>query len=193
MIENPTVGLIAGVLAMMMAVFAVLFIVSIGIYIYTSFAFMSIGKKTKVELPGLAWIPGIGPILIAYFSDKRNTTTPFWVLLISVITNILGSLFLGYQQLGIIMLILGGALALVSIGTGIYFVIWSYIWEYRMFEAVHRPGWWALIPVYMIIYIVFFGLVGLIFNSGFLQMLILAWGFVLVYFIVLGIAAWSKE
>lgn len=75
----------------------------------------------------------------------------------------------------------------------IYFVVWTFIWEYRMFQAVKKPGWWALIPLYgMISYILGLALIFVFVPLGIIFILAF-FGFSLWSFIVIGIAAWSKE
>lgn len=83
-------AMLTGVIVTMFAAMAIILLVFLGIYLYLSFTHMSIGKKAKVNAPGLVWIPGVGPLLIAYFSDKRNTPMPWWILLGSIGAYIIG-------------------------------------------------------------------------------------------------------
>lgn len=107
-------GLIAG-----LVILAV--IIGIAVYIYQSFAYMSIGKKAKVKNPGLAWIPFIGPIIIAYETSDRHWWP--WLLLIGLVIPI------------------------VNILAAILFAVFVLVWKWDMLEEINRPGWWILISL----------------------------------------------
>lgn len=121
-----------------MIVFFVLF--AIGLYVYLGFAFMAIGKKAKLNTPALSWIPFVGPLIIAYQASKMHWWP--WLLLLGILIPIAGVLFV------------------------IAFSVFTYIWTWKMFEAVKRPGWWALLSLIPLL-------------GG------------LIYLILVGIAAWS--
>ncbi len=135
-----------GVIALIMSMIVVVIILWIAIYVYTSLAYMKIGKKTNLSSPGLAWIPGIGPLIIA-FETSHMSDWP-WLLILGFFTGFI-HIYLAY-----IFMIAFGVFAL--------------IWEWKMFEAVKKPGWWALLRI-----IPFVG--------------------ILVHLILIGIAAWGKE
>jgi hypothetical protein len=126
-----------GGLAALGSILAFMGIIFVALYVYMSFAYMAIGKKTKQQTPGLAWIPYVGPGLISQRASKMH----WWPLLLII---------------GLIIPVLNGIAGLV------YFVFFI-IWNWKMMEALGRPGWWALLL--------------LIFP---------------VYLILLGVAAWSK-
>ena len=154
--------LLAIMLPFLFAFLAITFFIGIAIYIYTSFAFMAIGKKVKLKTPGLAWIPGVGPMIIAFQSAKM----PWWPWLLLSSILIMWIPIFGW--------IVGGAALLL-------FSVYSYIWTWKMFEAVKKPGWWALAPLVSVFS--FIPLIGIIFSvAGSIGFLVL-----------LGIAAWSKE
>src|SRR3989344_4204233 len=50
------------------------FMLLAGLYLYISFAYHLIGKKARLKHPGLAWIPIVGPLIIAYQISKM----PYW-------------------------------------------------------------------------------------------------------------------
>ncbi|MBU0957207.1 MAG: DUF805 domain-containing protein [Nanoarchaeota archaeon] len=134
-------GMFAGLFAALAAFMILFLLIGIGIWIYLSLAFMKIGKKLKQSSPGLAWIPGIGPAIIAFRGAKMHWWP--WLLLIGMI------------------------IPFVNIVAGILFVIFNYIWLWKTFEAIGKPGWWPLIAL--------IPLVGPI-----------------IYLILLGIAAWGE-
>ncbi len=134
-----------GFLSLILTFLLVFFLIMIGLYIYNSLAFMAIGKKAKLNHPGLAWIPGIGPLIIAFQASKMHWWP--WLLLGGFLTFSIP--------------ILGQVIFLIS---AFLFIIFTIIWDWKMFQAINKPGWWALMLLIPI-----------------------------VNFIFLGIAAWSKE
>jgi len=139
--KMETLGLeaIMALIAGMIVFFVVLLV---ALYIYLGLAFTAIGKKAKLKTPGLAWIPFLGPLIIAYQTSKMHWWP--WLLIIGFVIP-----FLNF-------------LAIIA------FTVFAYIWTWKMFEAVKKPGWWALL--------------GLIpFVGG------------LVLLVMYGVAAWSKD
>jgi len=137
----------AALLALGAAMLAVVTVVMIALYIYLGFAFSAIGKKAKLKSAMLAWIPFIGPLIVTYQISKMHWWP--WLLLIGF--------FIPYLNFAC-MLVFG---------------VYGFIWMWKTFEAVKRPGWWALIALGQIIPII-----------GFL--------FGLAYLALIGIAAWAK-
>jgi hypothetical protein len=130
-------------------------VIFLSLWLYFSFAYMAIAKKTNQNMPGLAWIPLIGPGLIASKAAKMH----WWPIILSVgFFSYFIYLFLIYNPIIIIL----GYLSIIVYS--IFFIIWMW----KTFEAVGKPGWWVLL-----IFIPFVGS--------------------LIYLILLGIAAWSKN
>lgn len=132
-------GLFAGLFAIFAAMLVLFLIVGIGLYIYMSLAFSAIGRKANVSSPGLAWIPGIGPLIIAYKASKMSFW-PWWLLIGSFIIALLSFI----PIIGIVLAILA------SVGLFV-FAVYAIIWHWKMFEAVGKPGWWILlgfIPIF---------------------------------------------
>ena len=153
---DPTSAAATGGLMALIAGMIIAFIViGILLWVYLSIAFMAIGKKARVKSPGLAWIPGFGSAIIAWKASKMPGW-PWWL--------ILGLLLFIIPIAG---LILGGICMLV-------FYVYVFIWSWKMFEAIGRPGWWAIVPLGGIIPII-----------GFL--------FGIAYLILIGIAAWGGK
>jgi hypothetical protein len=106
-------------------------LIVIGLYIYMSFAFMAIAKKAKLKNPGLAWIPGVGPTIIAYQTSKMHWWP--WLLLIGTLIPAIGGLF------------------------SLAFFVFTIIWMWKMFEAIKQPGWWSIFILIFPIWLVFIG------------------------------------
>jgi hypothetical protein len=134
-------ALAAVILQTILASMAVFFLVIVGLYVYTSFAFMAIAKKAKYKTPEIAWVPVVGPLLIQAKTAKMH----WWPIL----------------------LLLGAWIPFLGWALGIVVSVFSIIWMWKTLEAIHKPGWWVLISAIPVIGI--------------------AW------FVLLGIAAWSKK
>jgi hypothetical protein len=119
-------GLAIGVLISLIAIF-------IGLWIYQSFAYMAIAKKNKQKSPGLAWIPFVGPNIVAYKGSKMHWWP--WLLLI-----------------GFFMPFVSGISALV-------FTAMMVVWNWKIFEALKKPGWWAILLIVPIVNYVIMGIV----------------------------------
>jgi hypothetical protein len=123
-------GIGAGLLALIAGMVIFVIILSIALYIYMSFAFMAIGRKAKLKTPEIAWIPGIGPMIIAFQASKMH----WWPWL----------------------LIIGMFIPFVNFVAGTIFMVFAIIWQWKMFEVINKPGWWAIFflipPVLLILY-----------------------------------------
>jgi len=135
-------GAMTALLGLILGALVFFLIVAIGVYIYTSLAFMALAKKTKVKPAGIAWIPYIGPALIASKISRMH----WWPLL----------------------LILACWIPFIGMIAGIVLVVYLFIWMWKTFEAVGKPGWWVLLAL-----IPFVGWV--------------------VYLVLLGVAAWGGK
>ena len=170
-----------------MAVLGIIFfIVAIGIYVYTSLAFSRIAKRLNQSSPGIAWIPGFGPLIVAYRQSEKNSK-PWWALLIGFIGLIVGMILMSLGIFSSALMIIGALIALAAVVVLIYFTAYAYIWTWKMFEALQRPGWWAIIPLFGIPFI-FLGLipyVGIIFVG--INYAVSIW-----YLVMIGIAAWGN-
>ena len=121
-----------GLLALIAGMILFVIIVAIVLYIYCSLAFMSIGRKAKLSAPGLAWIPSIGPSIISFQASKMHWWP--WLLLIGFI------------------------IPFVNIIAILMFVIFGVVWRWKMFEAINRPGWWAIMGLIPVVGLVFIGI-----------------------------------
>jgi magnesium-transporting ATPase (P-type) len=102
----------------------------IGMYIFMAFAFKAMAKKANLKNPNLAWIPFVGPLILAFQASKMHWWP--WLLLIGTVIPFLNFI------------------------TGIVFMVFAIIWHWKLFEAIKKPGWWAilmLVPIANIIVI----------------------------------------
>lgn len=142
-IENMLPGIIGGgIIAFILSFILLFLIIGIGLYIYTSLAFMKIGEKARIEEKWLAWIPIVGKPLLTSKIAKMH----WWPILLLI---------------GFWIPILGWALMIA-------FAVFCFIWMWKTFEAVGKPGWWIL-----------------------LSLIPIAGG--IIYLILVGIAAWGGE
>jgi hypothetical protein len=121
----------SGLWAFLAGMLLLVFILAIAVYIYMGFAFMTIGKKAKLKTPELAWIPGVGPLIIAFQISKMHWWP--WLLIIGMFIPFVNPIFT------------------------IVFVVFVVIWEWKMFEKLKRPGWWALLCLIPIVNFVLYG------------------------------------
>lgn len=111
---GPIVTLILGFIV-------IAIVLGILLYLYLSLAFMAIGKKAKDKSSGLAWIPIVGPAIIAFRASKMHWWPwLLWILFIIPIVNFVAMLIFG---------------------------IYSLIWTWKLFEKAGKPGWWVLIGI----------------------------------------------
>ena len=136
MYHHPMMGAIAGgFLAFVLGMLVFFLLIAILCYVYLSIVFMSIARRGKSRFsPGIAWIPGVGPALIASDIAKMH----WWpvLLLVGICLPGLGFLFV------------------------IAFAVFMVIWMWKTFEKLHRPGWWAILSVIPIVNIVYLVLLG---------------------------------
>lgn len=129
-------GVVAGgIMAFILGILVFVLIILAIIWVYFSLAFSAIAKKNGQSSPGLAWIPFVGPALVASKAAQMH----WWPILLAI---------------GFWIPYLG---ALLSLTFSVFFVIWMW----KTFEAVGKPGWWAIfqvIPVLNIVWLVFIGI-----------------------------------
>jgi len=114
----------------------------IAFYIYISFAYVRLGEKAKVEVPAMAWIPGVGPLLISYYASRMDSK-PWWSLLIGLGAAIIATLLLIILgTTNVVAIVIAILLIIAAVIFMIYFSVYSYIWSWKLFEAVGRSGWW---------------------------------------------------
>ena len=129
---EPNSILAGGILAFIAGIIILFILISIAIYVYMGFAYMAMGRKAKLKTPELAWIPGVGPLILAFQASKMHWWP--WLLLIGTIIPVIGFAF------------------------SITFMVFAIIWHWKMFEAVKRPGWWAILLLIPVVGLVMVGI-----------------------------------
>ena len=109
----------ANLLGLFLAFIGIFIAVAVIFYLYLSFAFMSIAKKVGKPNPGLAWIPGIGPMIVA----NRISGMHWWPLLLFI------GIFIPY----------------LNFIAGPVFSVFSLIWMWKTFKVLGKPGWWTIL------------------------------------------------
>ena len=174
----------AGVIGVMLLLLFMYFLFILGLYLYTSLAFMAIAKKTNTEPAWLAWIPIANLALLAKIA--RRHWWPILLIIPGMITYIGGIILLaiGLKVLGIVFLILY-ALIILAFGVFITMCYWD------MFKAVHRPGWWSLTAIISSL----IGIICVAFESLGIKIfgIIVSIVGTIAFLVLLGIAAWSKS
>ncbi len=174
-----------------MGVFAgayIFFMLIIGFfYVYFGLTYWKIGEKAGLSSPGIAWLPFYGPLATIYEASKSH----WWPFPLFVAGFLIGYplLFMGFTS--IIFTVLG---ILVLVGTFGAFFVMAMVWHWKTYEAVNKPGWWAIIPLACSI----FGFLLIVLGSlvsGFLSILgfLVYLGAFISHMVFLGIAAWSKN
>ena len=120
----------------------VFLLILVGIYVYISFAYMAIAKKASAEHAGIVWIPVIGPALLSARIAKMH----WWPIFLPL------GVFIPFLNIICITLL----------------VVFFFIWTWKTFEAIEKPGWWVLLS-----------LIPIVGN--------------IIFLVLLGIAAWSKK
>jgi hypothetical protein len=131
---------IALVLSLVFAFMFFAFIVSVGVYVYSSLAYMTIGKKGKDEKPWLAWIPVVGKPLLT----MRMSGMPWWPMLF-----LLGIFLFPIPFVGVFL----------GYGAILAFTVFTYIWRWKAYEKVGHPGWFSLLFLVSVVGLVFLGIV----------------------------------
>jgi hypothetical protein len=174
--SNMAAGDITGMAQIFGGMFIVMFLILGAIYVYLSLAFMAIGKKAKLQNPGVAWI---NPI-ISMFEISGMHWWPWPTMLLGI-----------FMAMGFVIIspIVFGFLYFASI---VFMMVMMIIWNWKTFVAVGKPGWWALLPAIL-------GVAGflailsaiLIPVMVFIGVLLCIAAFIL-YMVFAGLAAWSK-
>jgi hypothetical protein len=132
-VGSTTPLMTGGLIALILGMLVVFMVVGIIVYVVLSLEFMAIAKKARSKFhPGIAWIPAVGPALIA--SDIAGM--PWWPVLLLI---------------GSVIPFIGGLFSLV-------FAIFFIIWLWKVFERLNKPGWWAIICLIPIVNLIMIGI-----------------------------------
>ena len=150
---NPTAinNIDAGTLqAILIFYFVFIGIFVIAGYIYVALAYLSLAKKTRTEPRWLVWIP-IGN---CYLMAKMARMHWWPILLLSPVLLLLPFYFISK----ILFIIWIFVVIFCSLGLSVFF----YIWNWKIFERVGKPGWWVLLSLIPyaggILFMVFLGI-----------------------------------
>lgn len=125
-------ALTGGIIALIAGLFLLFLVVTILAWVYMSLAYMAIAKKAKYSMPGLAWIPVVGPLIVTSGIAKMH----WWPILLLI---------------GIWLPFIGGILSLAVF-------VFSIIWLWKTFEKIRKPGWWAILCIIPIVNFVMIGI-----------------------------------
>ncbi|MEX0920566.1 MAG: hypothetical protein WDZ69_03230 [Candidatus Pacearchaeota archaeon] len=142
--EGEAGQLFGGLMAFFIAILIVSILIGIALYIYVSFAYMRIGQKAGLSTPGLAWIPVIGPTIIAFQASDMHWW-PWVVMGVSFIAGFFIDTISGVVEYIYYLFVL------VSI-------VIVLIWSWKMFERIGRPGWWAILLLISLVNLVIIGI-----------------------------------
>jgi hypothetical protein len=136
--EDAFLGYLSGFLAV---IIPLLLLMGVAIYVYISLAYMKIAKSLGVGKAWLAWIPIANLYLMSKIAQMH-----WWPIL----------------------LLLTFFIPVINILAFLALYVFVYLWNWKMFERMNRPGWWSL--AYLI--------------NGFGM---------IVFYVFLGMTAWPKE
>lgn len=193
LIGGAVAGLIGGFLIVALII---ALIILIPFYLYFSFAYSAIGKKTGHPSPNIAWIPYIGESLIASRSAKMH----WWPLLLLFVNFVIGififfSITLNWGEPISFLIQNYKAISIVSSTLGLIFWLFFSVWMWKTYQIVGKSGWWAIFLGVSFLISYFQNLLGL-FNieSGISSLFGLT---VFICFILnmvfIGIAAWGNS
>ncbi|OGJ21316.1 hypothetical protein A3K73_05685 [Candidatus Pacearchaeota archaeon RBG_13_36_9] len=165
-------------------------LLGVAIWVYIALAHMAIARRAgqNDSISGLSWVLGFGPLLIAYILSGMH----WWPWLLMLITFLL--LYLGFA-LVLFSPVLGVLFIILSVIGFLVFGVYSIIWMCKMFKAVGRSIWFALLLVILTVVgypLAFLGAYIQIFVLSLIGLLIvLAAG--ILYLVFIGIAAWGSR
>ena len=133
------------------------------LWIYQALAWMAVAKKTGTSGGAIAWIPIIGNSIVSA-KVAKSSSWPLYAPFILIILMIISAYA---QSAGSSATFFVITLILFILSMLLFTVYW-FIWRFKSFEACGKSGAW--------IFFVFIPFVGF-----------------LIYWILLGIAGWSKQ
>ena len=166
--------IISAIPAWAKGIFAGFLLICLLIYVYFSLAFMAIGKKAKLQNPGVAWI---NPI-VSIFEISKMHWWP-WAMLIS-------GILVAYMFALVNPIVTAIIYSLILLA----FLVMIVIWHCKTFEAIGKPKSWVLIPAALAVLSFILPFIANALTA--LSIILLVIGAIL-YAVFVGIAAWSKK
>lgn len=146
--NNEEIGI--ALLYFFLSIFIFIILLLVAVHIYTSLAYIRIARKTKTEPAWLAWIPIANLYLMSKIAKMH-----WWPMLFMIPFLLLFPVFFVSKILFLILII--PAMICIIVQT----VYW-FIWNWKIFERVGKPGWWILLTLVPsaggILYLVFLGI-----------------------------------
>ena len=149
-------------------ILVVILLVIIAFYIYSSLAWMTIGKKLKYKYPWLAWIPIANTIMVLQMGGFSWA----WIILgivLPIIAIIPAIIFAFFSQM--LMWIVISLLIIIPL---LILCVISIIATWRIYEKRKYPGWLALVS--LLSAVPYIGMLAVIANI-----------------VILGLVAWSDR
>ena len=159
-------------------------IIGIVLYVYISLAYSKIGSKVGLYNPGIAWMPGTGPLAVIFETSKMH----WWPFPFGIASYILLLIIMSFGMIGSTVLMTIGSI--LSFAISITFLVMIVIWHWKTYESVGKPGWWAIIPVVLAVIGILFSMIGIP-VLGIIGLLLFVIGG-LSHLVLIGIAAWSS-
>lgn len=125
---------ISKIIALMFAFMMFFAVIGIGVYVYSSLAYMKLAQRLNVKNGYLAWIPIANIYLITQLAGMK-----WWPMLLAI----------------------GLVIPIINVFAAIALAVFSVIWHWKIFERMGKPGWWVLLLLIPIVgQIVFLVLLG---------------------------------
>lgn len=116
--ENLAAG---GLVTLILGALVFFFVFLVVMWIYMALTFSAMARKARLSSPGLAWVPFVGPAIIAFQASKMH----WWPWL----------------------LIIGFFIPIVSGLASLAFMVFFVIWQWKLFEKIKKPGWWSILTL----------------------------------------------
>lgn len=133
MTDGEQAALMGGLAAMGVGLMIFWLVMMVGSYVFSSLIFMSIAKKLGQKSPGIAWIPGFGPVIVI-FKASGMKAWPWFLLIVPVIVSIIALISVvvgivsgsvgGLVVMGLLMMVLSFVAWLSMIAFGVFNMIW---------------------------------------------------------------------
>jgi hypothetical protein len=183
MINKSTTVIIASIIVSILIYF--------GLYIYLSLAYSRIGKKAGLGSPGIAWMPFLGKLAVIFECSRMH----WWPFLMLTIGTFFGCLLVMSSWFTSSLGILFYLGLIVLIATIITLLVMITIWQWKTYQAVKKPGWWALVPVLSGIFGYIIEIIGAFLGISIISiigLIIMILG-TIAHLVFVGIAAWSEN
>lgn len=138
----------AGIMAIMLVFYGAFLVFS---YVFMGLALQTVAKKLRYKKSWLAWIPIANLWMLPAFAKMH-----WWPILTAIIGLVLylvamlvslTSFALGGLGSSTALIIMLAAFMILYVVAIIIFVVFSIVWQWKICERMHRPGWWAILLI----------------------------------------------